>query len=238
MQEKLFNMLMQEDEITWQTIIYDLIKSGEMNPWDIDISILAQKYLETVKKLKEHNFSLSGKVLLAAAIMLRIKSDKLITEGIAALDYLMFPPSEDELEEFEDKKQRIQLLENPRLTIKTPLARKKRVSVDDLMQALGKALEVNERRLLRRAEEQRIPDNLKIPEKKIDIYKLIKDLYSKILFLFKGKEKLTFTELIPSERREDKIATFIPLLYLDNQTKINLDQKEHFGEIDITLVKN
>lgn len=236
MQERLFNMLMQEDEITWQTIIYDLVKSGEMDPWDIDISILSQKYLETVKKLKQHNFFLSGKILLAAAILLRIKSDKLLTEGIAALDSLMFP-QEDILEEFENKKQRIQLLENPRLTIKTPLTRKRKVSVDDLINALEKALEVNERRLLRIAEAQKIPENLKIPEKKVDITKLIKDLYTKILFVFKDREKITFSELIPSGRKEDKIVTFIPLLHLDTQKKLNLAQEEHFGEIDITLFK-
>ena len=178
MQDKLFNMLMQEDEITWQTIIYDLVKSGEMDPWNIDISLLSQRYLETVKKLQQHNFFLSGKILLAAAILLRIKSDKLLTEGIAALDNLMFP-QEDILEDFEDKKQRIQLLENPRLTIKTPLARKRKVSVNDLINALEKALEVNERRLLRIAEAQKIPENLKIPEKKVDITKLIKNLYDR-----------------------------------------------------------
>ena len=40
-QDRILNLLMQKDEITWQTILNDLIKSGEINPWDIDISILA-----------------------------------------------------------------------------------------------------------------------------------------------------------------------------------------------------
>jgi len=39
MQDKLYEMLMNKDEITWQTIIYDLVKTGEMDPWDIDVSI-------------------------------------------------------------------------------------------------------------------------------------------------------------------------------------------------------
>jgi len=240
MQDKLFNMLMQKDEITWQSIIYDLIKTGEMDPWDVDISILAQRYLETIKKLQEHNFFLSGKILLASAILLKIKSDKLLNEGIASLDNLMFPPPEEEFEdiqEFEQNKQRITQVENPRLTIKTPLARKRKVSVNDLVNALEKALEVNERRILRKAEAQKIPENLKIPPKKIDISKLIKDLYEKISVLFKEKEILTFTELVPSERKEDKIQTFIPLLYLDNQKKINLNQEKQFGEINIMMFK-
>ena len=77
MQDRLLNMLMQENEITWQTIIYDLVKSEQMNPWDIDVSVLSQKYLETIKQLQEHNFFISGKIILDAAILLKIKSIKL-----------------------------------------------------------------------------------------------------------------------------------------------------------------
>ena len=53
-----------------------------------------------------------------------------------------------------------------------------------------------------------------------------------------GKETLTFTKLVPSEKKEDKIYTFIPLLHLDNQEKVNLMQKEHFGEIEIEILDN
>ena len=37
MQDKLYEMLINEDEITWQSIIYDLIKTEQMDPWDINI---------------------------------------------------------------------------------------------------------------------------------------------------------------------------------------------------------
>lgn len=40
---------------------------------------------------------------------------------------------------------------------------------------------------------------------------------------------------MPSQKKEDKIFTFIPLLHLTNQRKVNLEQKEHFGEIEIML---
>ena len=177
MQDKLLEMLMQKDEITWQTIILDLIKTGEMDPWDIDISILSNKYLETIKKMQESNLFISGKVILASAILLKIKSEKLLVEGIAALDNLMFPSDDiEELDQFVGDK-KIILDAEPKLTIKTPQTRKKKVSVDDLIGALEKALEVNERRLLRLAERNRIPENMTIPEKPIDITLIIKQLY-------------------------------------------------------------
>ena len=236
MQDQLLDMLMKEDEITWQTIIYDLIKSEKMNPWDVDISLLTKRYLETIRKLHELNFFVSGKVILASALLLRIKSHKLLTEDIVALDNLLYPSSEEEFHEELDDLYDNKNTNIPPLAIKSPQARKRKVTINDLIAALEKALDVNERRVLRHAERNRIPENLVIPQKPADITQIIKELYEKIKVVFTKKEILTFSELVPSDRKEDKIATFIPLLHLANQEKVDLNQQEHFGEIDIKLV--
>ena len=203
-QDRILTLLMQKDEITWQTILYDLVKSGEIDPWDIDISILANKYLETIRKLKEANLFISGKVLLASAILLKIKSEKLIVEGIGNLDNLMFPPPLEELDQFLDHSRRIVLDVEPRLTIKTPQTRKRRVQINDLIEALEKALDVNERRIVRLAERNKVPENMKVPEKPIDITQIIRELFDRIKLSFTRKPKLTFSELVPSNRKEDK----------------------------------
>ena len=91
MQDKILELLLERDEITWQSIILDLVKTQEVDPWDIDISLLSQKYLEIVRKLKEANLFVSGKVLLASALLLKIKSERLLSEDFVALDNLLFP---------------------------------------------------------------------------------------------------------------------------------------------------
>src|SRR3989338_3225268 len=131
MQDQILEMLMNKDEITWQSMIYELIKSEQMNPWDIDISLLTKKYLETVQKLQEANFFISGKVLLASSILLRIKSDKLINEEIFNFDNQLYA-KEDEFAEIdgidyyapEPVRESIEL---PKLTIRTPMPRKRRI---------------------------------------------------------------------------------------------------------------
>ncbi len=236
-QDRILNLLMQKNEITWQTILHDLVNSGEVDAWDIDISILANKYLEIIRLMQESNLFISGKVILASAILLKIKSEKLITEDIGLLDNLMFPAPMEELDQFMGPNSRRIILDvEPRLTINTPQTRKKRVQIDDLISALERALEVNTRRLLRTAERDRVPDMV-IPEKKMDITKMIMELYDKIVLVFEKNPNLTFTQLVPSGNKEDKIFTFVPLLHLSNQEKVELDQKEHFGEIDIRLRK-
>ncbi len=235
MQEQLYNMLLKKDEITWQSIILDLIKSEQLNPWDIDISLLTKKYIEKIKQMQEANLFISCKVLLASAFLLRIKSYKLVTEEILNFDNKLNPP--EEFEEIEELYQNAPFpnIEMPKLTIKTPLPRKRKVTLADLMNALQKALEVSNRKTLRRQLEAQI--NVQIPEKKIDITSLIMEVYNKIteFFKFDKKSKLTFTKLVNSKRKEDKVLTFIPLLHLDNQEKINLSQEQHFGEIYIDI---
>lgn len=236
MQDRLFEMLVQQDEITWQTIIYDLIRTEQMDPWDIDISLLTQKYIETVNKLQEMNFFISGKVLLASALLLKIKSYKLMEEDIAGFDSYLFNTGEElSLEDLEEPT-RISRDELPKLTIKTPQARKRKVNLQDLMNALQKALEVNQRRIIRKIREEQHYTIPQIPERKVEVTKLIKEIYEKIMNLFQKKEMVTFTKLVPSERREDKILTLIPLLHLDTQGKINMVQNEPFGEIEIQKI--
>ncbi|MDP3733993.1 MAG: segregation/condensation protein A, partial [Nanoarchaeota archaeon] len=98
MQQKIFDMLLQKDELGWKDILYNLIKNEEMDPWDINITVLTQKYIELIKKMQQHDLIISGKVLLAAALLLKIKSAHLLDTDIARLDSLL-NPTEEEIEE-------------------------------------------------------------------------------------------------------------------------------------------
>jgi len=234
MHDQIYDMLMKEDEITWQDIIYNLIKKEGMDPWDVDVSILSKRYIEAIKNLKEANFFISGKVLLASALLLKIKSDRLLNEHIAAFDNLLNPP--EDIEELPEENQYANE-QTPPLLIKTPQPRKRKVGLKDLMGALQKAMNFNQRRVLKKMREDKVFSEAEIPVKKIDVSELIKNLYLKIKDFFVKKEKLSFTSLVGSNRKEDKIMTFIPLLYLANQNKVELEQDEPFGEINIKLVR-
>ena len=75
-----------------------------------------------------------------------------------------------------------------------------------------------------------------IPEKKVDITQLIKDVYDKVKHFLSEKDRITFEELIEhSTDKHEKIYTFIPLLHLDTQQKVNLTQEKAFGTIEIRL---
>jgi segregation and condensation protein A len=236
-QETIFNLLFNEDEITWQSIIYDLIAKENMDPWDINVSLLSEKFLQMLRKLKDMDFRISGKMVLAAAILLKIKSNKFIDEDIAALDQMIAEPQDvDLLEGYDDlPMEGIDKSDLPKLYPRTPQPRKRKVSVYDLVNALEKALEVENRRRPVMVTQPAMV----IPEKSIDINTVIKSVYGKVQSYFAKKTttKLTFDQICQSDRPMDKVMTFIPLLHLDSQRKVDLLQEEHFGEIEIQIVR-
>lgn len=236
MQDKILNLILEQNEVTWQTIIYDLIRSEEMDPWNIDVTLLTQRYIETIKQMQQMNFFISGKVLLAAALLVKIKSERLVNEDIAYFDSILFPQTEifDESDmQFIERPK----IEHPPLGIRTPMPRKRKVSVQDLMKALERALEVEKRRTIKfnKYYTENIPI---IPEKKVDILQLMKTLYSVILGLFERKETITFSRLLPPGEitKKEKVLTLLPLLHLENEIKVGLSQEAHFSEIYVTLL--
>ena len=238
--EELYSLI-TGDEISWHAIIYDLVRSEQLDPMDVDIIMLTRGFLDKVRKLEDANFFVSGKVLLAASILLRMKADRVFNQLQYLDEILNGKPEIEELPEAE--RYFISPGELPLILPRTPLPRLKKVTIDELMSALKKAIEVEERRH-RRFEsifEAERDAAIVLPIHRINITQKIKELYGKIRAHFAKQgaeaEGLTFSMLLPSDKREDKIATFIPLLHLDTREIITLEQPESFGEIYISLFK-
>ena len=234
----IFEMLFEKDELTWQDIIYDLIRTEKMDPWDVDVSLLAEKFIKLLKDMKKMDFRLSGKIILAATFFLKIKSDKLLKEDIAFLNNLIEPEEENLLDLLEDPMSaelEQQNKEKPILKYRTPQPRKRKVSVYDLVDALEKALEYDQKRYIKKITAK--GKKITIPKKDKDMTIIINDLYKKIEKTLSTVKKVKFSQLLKTEDREEKIYTFVPLLYLDTQRRIDIAQETHFEDITIHLSK-
>lgn len=58
-------------------ILVSLAKTGKVDPWNIDIVDITDKYLTQLFQMKSQNLRLTGRTLLFAAILLRLKSNVL-----------------------------------------------------------------------------------------------------------------------------------------------------------------
>lgn len=241
--DKIFELLFNEEDLTWQTLLYELVKTNKMDPWDIDISVLSKSFIEMIKKLKELDFRISGKVVLASAILLKMKSNRFMLEDISAFDHLLYSSDDMQEEYLDDADSFVEMVQTigdnkenimPKLFPRTPQPRQRKVSIFDLVKALEKALEVKNRRITK---DDGAPQ-VSAPRNYRDISLVIKDVYDNVQRFFKTQKSLTFSQLLPSDEKDDKIMTFIPLLHLRNQHKVDLHQEMHFGEIDIELLKD
>jgi segregation and condensation protein A len=233
-QDQFFDLITGE-ELSWQSIIYDLIKTEQLDPWNIDIGILAERYVEIISKLEDADFFISSKVLLACSLLLRLKSEILITSYIRSLDETLYGRRDEKKYELE----RINIDEDelPILSPRTPMARHRKVTLKELMFALNKAVETENRRIKkevrgRQAEKSALtvmPRGNKIPLK-IRVKKIFGILQGHIQ---KGNGHMKFSYL--ANDREEKLASFVPILHLSNDGKIHLHQPIHFEDIHMRL---
>lgn len=236
-QEQIHGLLFG-DQLSWQSIILDLINSEQLDPWDIDLVVLTNRYLEKLHELEEANLFVSSKVLFAAALLLRIKSEYLLNHYLPSLDDILFGRKEEKKYEQE----RIELEDEvPELVQRTPLPRHRKVSINELLTALGKAITTENRRIKRvvTAKQQEIETAIAIPKATINLKDMVKHVYGKVKSFFSPERShpIAFSELLgdKNESAEERVNHFVPLLHLDNQHKVLLEQEKHLEDIKVWL---
>ena len=236
---QIYNIVIGKDP-SWQSLIYDLIASEQMDPWNIDLGILCKSYLERIKEMEQNNFHISSKLLLAAALLLRIKSEILLNKYIRDIDNILFPQEE----QIKKLIERIEINEDeiPILSPKTPLPRFKKVTLKELIDALDVAIKTETRRIdkeIAKKQAERL-SHVDIPKfRRINIKERIRRFYAKVLSSFKNPPQKNALKLPYSHftggSREEKLACFLPMLYLSNHGKVWLEQENHYQEIYVYL---
>ena len=92
--EEAYSLPTTNAEVDGIEILVNMAKQGKINPWNVDIVDVYDKYMMQVFQAKGKNLRLTGRTILFAAILLKLKSN--ILEGINILDF--DPPQE--IEEF------------------------------------------------------------------------------------------------------------------------------------------
>ena len=235
-QQEQIQKILFNREIGWQEIIYDLINTEQLDPWNINIIVLTDKYLEKISNLEEADFFVSSKVLLAASLLLKIKSEILLDKYLKSIDEILFGKEEKKKIILE----RIELDEEiPELIPKSPIPRFRKVTLKELIESLNKAITTENRRIKKEVTMSRalIESNALIEKRRYNISDKIKEIYQKLTGHFdenRENKKISFTDFI-GENKEERLISFFPLLHLDSQKKIWLEQREHFEEIYIWI---
>lgn len=209
-------------------ILLNLAKSGDIDPWDVDIVEVTDKFLSRIEEMKLMDLRISGRTLLYAAILLRMKSTWIVQEDE---DEDGFDAMEDEIEFYDVEEYPV-----PKLPIRRSAARP--VTLQELINELQKAETVEVRRKDRRHRLRFEKENAVTTDEILEIAHeenimgRISTLNDQLTDMFKDQKYLVFSELVNGDRSE-RVMTYVSLLFLAYEKKIWLAQKELFGELYI-----
>ena len=213
---------------TWREVLLEVVHSGQMNPWEVDIALIADKYLQKVKELASIDLRLPANVILASALLLRFKSDALSLEETSF--------GEDFAVEETGPRELIQ--ENiPQLIVRTNKARPRQITLEELLKAVEEVINSTTSQQLLLP----IPKILEFDIPKEDLHELIKKIYALANELKDENGVLVFSSLLdPSVLQRDKgghiSSRLMPLLHLVNEGKAEIWQESHYGEIKIKVL--
>jgi len=234
-------------------ILVNMAKQGKVDPWNIDIVDITDKYLAQLFQMKAQNLRLTGRTILFAAVLLKLKSN--ILEGIDVND---FDAQEDDLDysddyydEFGQSEQEyintnnvISLEEVLERRTSVKLNRSRVVTLKDLIRQLQFYEEMERKRSLKNAHERakrRVRSYARLSAE--DIVNLAHDEYIEngVLILkdnlsrmFEQDEKINLKTL--TLLGMNKTTAYISLLFLTANSDYDLVQDEFYG--DLYVVKN
>lgn len=204
-------------------ILVNLARNGEIDPWNIDIVELTDKFLREVEVMERMDLRVSGRTLLYAAILLRMKSNILVEV-------------EDAPEEFiDDYSDNFEISDYPVPSMPLRRLSHRPVTLEELLSELKKAEAIEERRLERfknKKEERRatIKEVLSIAHEE-DIESRVVKMRNLLDGLFEKEKQIQFSNLSVSLDRAGRVMAYLALLFLATKKEIWLDQEELFGEL-------
>jgi len=217
---------------SWEDLINYIVTMEDLNPWDVDLIKLTDKFLEYIKNMKMLDFRIPAKVVVVASVLLKLKTEiTWPTIRQKSAEY-SFDGLQDDLASYEEIKQKLQ-----KMTLEPGSIRivKRKVTLDELVGALQKAVKIDDKRKIKKRRlGRRLRKNIDFSEEDIEnrINSLMFEIDSFLIQL--GSEKVEFSKLVKTWDRDQIVGAFLPILYLATRGEVNTEQEDFFKEIFIS----
>lgn len=236
-------------------ILVRLAETGEIDPKNVDIIDVTDKFLRAIAAAPKENLRQSGKILFHASVLLRMKAEALLaisaTELETADDYLDFdadgaPIIYDSQKEAVGRQITLKDLERALVRRINKQGRQRKVTLEQLIEALKEAEKIEKTRADRtpkaRIELAGQPDVRDVD----DILDLAHD--EDIDSIIEKVERILLETLNPGgtiqliriiqllSPKGDWVDAFLAALFLANAGKIILEQQEFYGPLNLVRI--
>ncbi|MBN2734902.1 MAG: segregation/condensation protein A [Methanomicrobiaceae archaeon] len=222
-------------------ILVRLAESGEIDPWNIDIVEVTDRFLSELDRIQKLDLRVSGRTLFFASTLLRMKSEYLEepdsppeAEGDFYEEDSLFGVDEFSFGEFAEPVDRLEREIQRR--IKRKDHRKRPVTLYELIKELKTAEKMFRRRQRRKDVSPVIffeADDVVGVAHEEDFSDDVSSVYSCYERIAEKKDRVTLTGMC-EEMGRDLRSVYLPLLFLMLEGKLVLMQEEFFGEITVS----
>lgn len=229
-------------------ILVEMAKAGKIDPWNIDIVDVTDKYLAHMITLKSQNLRVTGRTFLFAAVLLKLKSN--VLEGI---DINQFDSQPEDNLEYDDDGFIVDYGEenyvptNNVISIDEVLQRRtsvrlnhnRVVTLKDLIRQLQFYEKLEHKASLKSAHERAkrrvqsysrlTPDDIVNLAHEEYIENCVLTLKENLGQIFEKEDKIELNEL--TLLGMDRISAYIALLFLTAETDYELKQDEFYSDL-------
>lgn len=201
--------------------------TSDMHPEEIDVEVLANRYREYLKETQELDLEVSAKAVRICAALLNLKAMALYTD-----EEILEEEEEEETQEVEQEEDTEPPIEvGPELEMPVKNRPQRRMSLDELKEALEDALQVQQEREQRRERRMEMDQAFEVEE--TDITDKLDSLMDRITSFGSKEDKVHFDRLLEQKEREEQIEKFKHVLHLENDEKVQLIQEEFLGDLHV-----
>ena len=231
-------------------ILVDMAKQGKIDPWNIDILDVTEKYLQRMIELKSLNLRVASRTLLFASILCRLQSN--VLAGLSIEDFNDEPEQEtvydedgfiveypDENTEFIPKSNVVSFDEALQRRTSIRLNRSRIVTLKDLIKQLEFYEKLEKRVSMQNAHERAkrhvrnysrlTPDEIISMAHEEYIEESVLKLKDNLEQIFNHQDKIELNEL--TILGMDKISAYLALLFLSRDSDYELMQDEFYSDL-------
>lgn len=230
-------------------LLVEMAKSGKIDPWNIDIVDVTEKYLQKMIEMKSLNLKVASRTLLFAAILCRLQSNVL-----AGLSLEEFKEEENEviydddgfIAEYSDEDEPFIPTSNivrwdEALKRRTSIRmnRNRVVTLKDLIKQLEFYEKLEKRASLKSAHERAkrhvrnysrlTPDEIVAMAHEEYIEEAVIKLKDNLAQIFENNTKIELNDLIPLGL--DRISAYMALLFISRDGEYELEQEEFYSDL-------